>query len=96
MTSVLAGKRYVSRAISAKLAANPPAQQVSGTSLRVLSAREREILAAVTAGKSIGEIAAELGLSIKTVSTYKRRLLNKLQLNSTADLVRFVLENESL
>ena len=48
---------------------------------------------ALAAGQRIGEIAGELELSIKTVSTYKRRILDKLGLGSTADLVRHVIEN---
>jgi two-component system, NarL family, invasion response regulator UvrY len=56
-----------------------------------LSARERKVLLAVAAGKRTGEIAAEWNLSAKTVSTYKRRLLDKLDLKSTADLVRYVI-----
>jgi DNA-binding NarL/FixJ family response regulator len=43
-------------------------------------------------GKRMGAIAADLNLSVKTVSTYKRRLLDKLELHTTADLVRYVLD----
>jgi DNA-binding NarL/FixJ family response regulator len=59
-----------------------------------LSARERDILLACVAGKRVGEIATELNLSIKTVSTYKRRVLNKLQLNSVSDLVRYAINHK--
>jgi DNA-binding NarL/FixJ family response regulator len=54
-----------------------------------LSAQELKVFLALAAGSHPGEIAGELGLSPKTVSTYKRRILNKLDLKSTADLVRY-------
>lgn len=59
-----------------------------------LSARELTVLLALAAGRRTGEIAAELNLSGKTISTYKRRVLNKLGLQSTADLVRYVIEHK--
>ena len=57
----------------------------------ILSPQERKVLLALSAGKRTSQIAAELELSAKTVSTYKRRLLNKLKLKSTADLIRYVM-----
>ncbi len=58
-----------------------------------LSARERLVMQAFAAGKRNSQIAAELNLSAKTVSTYRRRVLDKLELQSTADIVRYVVEN---
>jgi two-component system invasion response regulator UvrY len=58
-----------------------------------LSAQEYTVLLALAAGSRTGKLAAELNLSGKTVSTYKRRVLNKLGLESTADLVRYVIDN---
>ena len=49
----------------------------------------------IAAGRRTGEIAAELNLSAKTVSTYKRRVLNKLGLTSTSDLVRYVISPQA-
>jgi DNA-binding NarL/FixJ family response regulator len=57
-----------------------------------LSVREHAVMLALAAGKRNGEIAAELNLSAKTVSTYKCRILHKLQLHSTADVVRYVID----
>ena len=59
-----------------------------------LSTRERDVLQACVAGKRVGEIAGELNLSIKTVSTYKRRILNKLHINSVAELVRHAIDHK--
>jgi DNA-binding NarL/FixJ family response regulator len=59
-----------------------------------LSAQEFKILLAIAAGRRTGQIAAEFNLSAKTVSTYKRRVLNKLGLASTPDLVRYVIAHK--
>jgi DNA-binding NarL/FixJ family response regulator len=59
-----------------------------------LSAQEWKVLLALAAGRRTGEIAGELNLSAKTVSTYKRRVLDKLGLKSTADLVRYVIDHK--
>jgi DNA-binding NarL/FixJ family response regulator len=59
----------------------------------VLSDREHRVLLAIAAGHHISAIAADMTLSIKTVSTYKRRIFNKLGLASTADLVRYVIDH---
>lgn len=59
-----------------------------------LSTRERDVLLAFVAGKRVGEIASELNVSSKTISTYKRRILNKLQINSVADMVRHAIEHK--
>ncbi|MDO8547922.1 MAG: response regulator transcription factor [Nitrospirales bacterium] len=57
-----------------------------------LSEREHEVLALVAQGHSNREVADRLGISIKTVETYRARLMEKLELRSRADLVRYALE----
>ncbi len=57
-----------------------------------LSEREYQVLVSLGAGKSLKEIAAEMSLSPKTVSTYRARVLNKLGLKTTAELIRFAIE----
>ena len=61
---------------------------------RDLSDREFEVLRLLVEGKSPGDIADQLHLSVKTVSTHKTRILEKLNLRTTADLVRYALENK--
>ncbi len=58
-----------------------------------LSDREYQVFLALAKGKSISEIAKRLSLSPKTISTYRIRLLEKLELKNTADLVKFAIEN---
>jgi DNA-binding NarL/FixJ family response regulator len=89
--SILAGNKYFSR-LSRKRDQLHTGDPVP--SHQSLSMREREVMLALVAGRRIGEIAGSLSLSVKTVSTFKRRLLNKLGAASVADLVRYVIENE--
>ncbi|MBK6999985.1 MAG: response regulator transcription factor [Rhodoferax sp.] len=53
-----------------------------------LTRREREVMALLCRGQRVGEIAADLGLSIKTVSTHKIRLMQKMQVTNAADLIK--------
>lgn len=57
-----------------------------------LSPREIKVLCLLAKGKSVTDIASELLLSSKSVSTYKQRLLTKLDLKSTADIVRYAIK----
>ena len=59
----------------------------------VLSNREFEVLRMIAAGKTVGKIAEELHLGVTTVSTYRGRLLEKMSMDTTADLIRYALQN---
>ncbi len=89
---ILAGGRYVSAALAERLAAD-----LSGDTQRqpheTLSPREFEILCMIGAGKTVSRIADELHLSITTVSTHRARILEKLKMTTTADLMRYALRN---
>ncbi len=89
--SVAAGKTYVDRSA---VRADPVPYRTANEKAQ-LSAREHNVLLAVAAGKRTGEIATEWGLSPKSISTYRRRILDKLHLNSTADLIHYVIETRS-
>ena len=65
------------------------------TRIASLSAREREVMELVIAGKANREIAEELGLSQKTVEVHRSRVMEKMQVDSLAELVRVVLEARS-
>ena len=58
-----------------------------------LSAREREVLGLLAEGKSHKEIAAAMSISPKTIGTYRSRLLRKLNLKTTADLIRYAVDH---
>ena len=83
------GRRYVSEAVKATMA---------GTKSRIstheaLSDREYQALRMLGSGRTVSEISEELGLSVKTVSTYRARVLQKLGMRTNAELMRYVMEN---
>ncbi|MEQ1949246.1 MAG: response regulator transcription factor [Bryobacteraceae bacterium] len=88
---ILHGGRYVSSSLAEILAGAMAAHADRG--IASLSDREFQVLRSVTQGKTPTDIADELVLSIKTVSTYRARILEKLELRTTADLIRFGLEH---
>ena len=57
-----------------------------------LSDREMEVLQRIGSGQTVSQIADQLSLSVKTVSTYRARLLAKLQLANNAELIRYALQ----
>jgi len=85
------GRRYISASVAELLAADL-AGDADRPAHAELSDRELEVLRLLGTGKSVKQIAAGLGLSVKTVSTYRMRLLEKLHLKSTAELIRFALQ----
>ncbi len=86
--AVAAGKRYVTPAVAERIAGYLDQGTVRPRH-EALSDRELQVLVLLGAAKSVGDIAAELCLSVKTVSTYRRRILDKLGLGSTAELIRY-------
>jgi DNA-binding NarL/FixJ family response regulator len=84
------GERYISTSLADKIAESV----ISGSEkplYQLLSAREVEVLQLFSEGKKVVQIAAELSLSPKTVSTYRERLLEKLKLHTTYDLIRYAI-----
>jgi len=86
------GGRYVSESLAEQLAADLASGR-EGPSHERLSDREYEVLCLLSTGKATKGIAAQLKVSPKTVSTYRARLLEKLELKTTADLIRFAVEH---
>jgi len=80
------------RVIQGGLRRRSPAGQAAGAA-SVLSQREREVLELVAQGFTNQQIADRLGLSVKTVETYRSRLVEKLGLRSRAELVRYALDS---
>jgi DNA-binding NarL/FixJ family response regulator len=86
--TVAAGRRYVSPALAELLAAGLTEDIEQPAHLR-LSEREFQIFAKLAVGRSVTEIANELCLSSKTVSTYRARLLEKMNFKTNADLTQY-------
>ncbi len=90
---VFQGRKYLSQPLAESLA-EAVGPDEPGDPLTLLSEREFQVLCMLGAGRAIKEIAAELALSPKTVSTYRSRIAVKLRLDSTADLIRFAIEHD--
>jgi DNA-binding NarL/FixJ family response regulator len=88
----LAGGRYVSPDLAERLVAgiDRPANKLLH---ELLSDREHEVMRLIAAGLPLTEIAARLRVSVKTVSTYRTRLLEKMQMKSNAEIIRYALAN---
>jgi DNA-binding NarL/FixJ family response regulator len=89
---VLAGGQYVSPALAEKLALRVR-KDIKLTPHETLSDREYEIMCLIASGKAIREIAAELSLSPKTISTYRARILGKLGVKNSAEIVQYAIRN---
>lgn len=89
--TVRLGKKFITPAIADKLA--QAFESDSGTLLHdKLSDREFDVFKMIASGKSVSEIANQFSLSVTTVSTYRSRILEKMDLKSNADLTRYALE----
>ena len=86
------GGKYVTESLAERLAFELEADREM-LPHSVLSDREYQVLCNLGAGTSVKETAAELGLSPKTVSTYRTRVLTKMKLNSNAELIRYVIKH---
>jgi DNA-binding NarL/FixJ family response regulator len=88
---IAGGGRYLTAAVAERAAA-----ALDGNATRLpherVSRREYEVLCMIGLGKSVKQIATELGVSPKTVSTHRARLLRKMRLKTSAELIRYVLQ----
>lgn len=89
---VYAGGRYVSEALAERLVFGDG--ELDRQPHENLSNREYQVLCMLGEGRRVKEIAGELGVSPKTISTYRTRLLEKLGGESTADLIRYAMSNK--
>ena len=85
---VLAGERYISPKVAEQLF-NAAARPADTAAHETLSDREDQVLRLIAAGRTVGEIAGQLDLSVKTVSTYRTNVLTKLSLANNAQLMRY-------
>jgi len=85
------GRKYLTPTLAERLA-DQLGPGVKKEPHETLSDREYQVMSRLAAGKTVTEIAAELSLSVSTVSTYRARILQKLGLKSTAEIMRYALE----
>jgi DNA-binding NarL/FixJ family response regulator len=92
---VLAGGRYVSASLAEKLATYL-ASDTQKPPQEMLSDREFQVLRLIASGKIVSEIAKELSLSVKTISTYRTRILEKMGLRNNAELMHYAMQHQLL
>lgn len=89
------GETYITREISDRIARHV-ARNGGRQAFTQLSEREFQVLRGLALGKSCKELAEEFALSVKTIYTYRTRLLDKLELKNDIDLLRYVLRHNLL
>ncbi|MEO6773208.1 MAG: response regulator transcription factor [Kofleriaceae bacterium] len=88
---VVRGGRFVSESLAERLAAEVGGAQPAPHER--LSDREFEVMRGIASGEAVGEIATRMNLSVKTISTYRARLLEKMGMDTNADVIRYALQN---
>ncbi len=91
--TVYRGRRYISPAVAELLADNAAAGGSDKPRHDLLSERELQVFLRLAKGETIGKMADDMCLSVKTVSTYRTRVLEKLKLASNSDLTYYALKN---
>ncbi len=93
MHKILRGGKYINASVAEKLLlqignddGRPPHE--------LLSDREYQVLCMIASGKEVGQIATDLSLSVKTVSTYRARILEKMNMKTNAELTHYAIENK--
>ena len=93
LRKVMSGRKYISSRVAETLASD--LQRTSPDRMHEgLSDREFEVLCLIASGKTVSQIAAKLKLSVKTVSTYRQRILQKMNMTTNAELTRYALEKK--
>ena len=93
MRKVLGGGKYVSESLAEK-AVFQLASETTQSLHETLSDREFQVMRMIASGKTIKEIGKELFLSVRTVSTYRTRVLEKMNMKTNAELIRYALQNK--
>lgn len=93
LQKVMRGGRYMTPTLAEKIAFSYASPATAEKLHHTLSERELEVLQLIGAGKSLKEIAAMLSLSVKSVGTYRARVLEKMAMSTNADLIRYVIEH---
>lgn len=90
---VAAGRKYVSQELAEELALELAGSGPADAPHKHLSGREYQVMCLLATGKAVAQIAAELGLSVSTVSTYRGRILEKLGVKNTAGVIRYAIQH---
>jgi two-component system, NarL family, invasion response regulator UvrY len=91
--TVARGRKYISSQVAELLANNLGKQSADKLPHERLSDREFQVFLRLAKGETVGDMASSMSLSVKTVSTYRTRVLEKLSLNSNSDLTYYAMTN---
>ena len=94
VAKVLSGRKYVTSTVAEQLANDINSNRTA--SHEILSDREFSVFKMIAEGRSLSAIAADLNLSLSTVSTHRTRILKKMDMKSNADLIKYAIEHEIL
>ena len=89
---IMQGRKYITPSVAEKLA-NDLDSNTDNDPHESLSDREFDVMKQLAAGKSVSDIAASLSLSPNTISTYRGRIMEKMNMKTNAELTRYALEN---
>ncbi len=93
LRKIMTGGKYISQALAEQLALE--IETPSDKPLHEkLSNREFEIMLKISLGKSVSEIAEELALSVNTITSYRTRLMQKMNMRSNAEIIRYAIKNQ--
>lgn len=90
---VLSGRKYITDSV-AEILAESSTENSDKAPHELLSDREMQVLLCIAAGKTVSDIAKEISLSVNTISTYRSRILEKMNLQNNAELTHYVFENQ--
>ncbi len=93
---ILAGGRYVSATLAEKLVFGLDEEAHGALPHEALSDREFEVMRLISAGRRLKEIGAQLSLSVKTISTYRTRVLEKMRMENNAQLTHYTIKHRLL
>ncbi|TAK60264.1 response regulator transcription factor [Methylobacter sp.] len=92
---VAKGGKYISPAMTEKLIAElNPNQEIPPHTM--LTDREFQVFSGICAGKSITDLAQQMALSVKTISTYRTRLMKKMNMSKNAEIIHYAFKNDLL
>jgi two-component system invasion response regulator UvrY len=92
---VMLGRKYITPSLAEKMASNLDSD-FSKLPHELLSDRELDVLKLIAGGKTVSEIAVDLSLSVNTISTYRSRVLEKMNLKSNSELTFYAISNNLL
>ena len=91
---VVEGGRYVSTSLAERLAGYVSSGDTQKSPQELLSDREFQVLCLIGSGKTPGEIAKALSLSVKTISTYRARILEKMGMRNNAEMMHYAMQHQ--